>query len=273
MVRSEGSLKMMTCWLFGIRHSMIDTRQAVELIMDRPATQAFAYVATPNAVHVVNVNRREGAYIMGLRDAWLVCCDSRVVRALGRRLAGRRLPLAPGSDLTAALFEHAIRPDDAVTVIGGDAALADSLRLRFGLRQLHLHAPPYGFIEDEGEIDRCIAFVRDHPARFVFIACGAPRSELLAARIRATGCAVGVGLCVGASLLFVTGRVARAPHVMQRLGLEWLHRLILEPRRLGRRLWSDQLPLIPIAIGYLLNPAKRSGHRLPPLRGLDHGEG
>jgi exopolysaccharide biosynthesis WecB/TagA/CpsF family protein len=77
--------------------------------------------------------------------------------------------------------------------------------------------------------------VAANPARFVFLCVGAPQQEMVAKAILDRGDARGVGLCVGASLEFLTGRVARAPLWMQRARLEWLHRLASEPRRLGRR--------------------------------------
>jgi len=69
----------------------------------------------------------------------------------------------------------------------------------------------------------------------VLFAVGAPQSELLCAEIAARGGARGVALCIGASLEFLTGAKRRAPRWMQRAGLEWLFRLLSEPRRLWRR--------------------------------------
>ena len=86
---------------------------------------------------------------------------------------------------------------------------------------------------------QAVEFVLAHPARFVFLAVGSPRQEILAAAIHATGRATGVGLCIGASLEFVAGHVPRAPLWMQRSGLEWLHRLAREPRRLAGRYLRD----------------------------------
>jgi exopolysaccharide biosynthesis WecB/TagA/CpsF family protein len=94
---------------------------------------------------------------------------------------------------------------------------------------------------------RCIRFVEENPARYVFLATGAPRSEALAARIAARGLAVGTGLPIGSSLHFVAGLRRRAPGWVQRLGLEWLHRLALEPRRLWRRVFVDSLPVLRLA--------------------------
>jgi N-acetylglucosaminyldiphosphoundecaprenol N-acetyl-beta-D-mannosaminyltransferase len=66
---------------------------------------------------------------------------------------------------------------------------------------------------------------------------GSPRQEYwLAENLRATGCGAGIG--VGGSFDVIGGRIERAPRVVRRLGLEWLYRLVKEPRR-----WRRQLAL------------------------------
>ena len=81
----------------------------------------------------------------------------------------------------------------------------------------------------------CAQFVADHPARYVFICVGSPQQEMVAKACLDRGDCVGLGLCVGASLDFIGGRVLRAPKWMQQLRLEWFYRLISEPKRLWKR--------------------------------------
>jgi exopolysaccharide biosynthesis WecB/TagA/CpsF family protein len=107
-------------------------------------------------------------------------------------------------------------------------------------------------IHNPEAIAACAAFVRDNPSRFVFLACGAPQSEVLGLYILKQGEASGLGLCVGASLLFLTGIIRRAPHRWRACGLEWLYRLLQEPRRLARRLVTGQLPFLWVAVRYRL---------------------
>ncbi len=233
---------------FGTHFSKLNTAEALAAIMARPVDAPFAYVCTPNAVHVVNYERGEPRFRAGIDGAWLRLCDSRVVARLAALTSGLQLPLALGSDLTLMMVrDGVVGPDDRVTVIGGTSAMEQRLRDRFGWRHLDRHDPPFGFITDPAEVDRCVDFVLAHPARFVFLACGAPQSELLGLRITERGGAVGTGLCIGAALLFATGLEARAPRLMQRAGLEWLHRLALEPRRMSQRLVKSQLPLLWLA--------------------------
>lgn len=229
----------------GQRLALLDVAGAAAMIAGRPAAAPFAYVVTPNAQHFVRLGRlRDERFQAAYDGAWLRLCDSQVVRKLARLLFAKDLPHAAGSDLTAYMLANTIRPDDPVTVIGGGDELRRRLVAQFQLRRLHLHAPPMGLGDKPDEQARCIRFVVDHPARYVFLAVGAPTSEYLAHRIAQDGRATGVGLCIGSSLNFATGMVHRAPPIYRRLGLEWLHRLALNPRGHARRVFVDSLPLL-----------------------------
>ena len=234
--------------VFGTRFSSLDTREALAAIVARPLNAPFAYVATPNAVHVVNYDAGNPQFVAGINGAWLRLNDSRVVTRLAWMLLGKHLKLAPGSDLTALMTTSGMYANDAVTIIGGTAEMERRLRERFGWNNISRHEPPLGLVEDRAAMQRCIDFVVAHPSRYVFLACGAPQSEMLGLQIAIDGRAVGTGLCIGASLLFVTGLQQRAPVVMQRAGLEWLHRLLCDPRRMSRRLFKGQLPLLSLAL-------------------------
>jgi N-acetylglucosaminyldiphosphoundecaprenol N-acetyl-beta-D-mannosaminyltransferase len=78
------------------------------------------------------------------------------------------------------------------------------------------------------------ARMRAAGADAVWVGLGAPKQDLMAARLRDLDAAPTI-FCVGAAFDFVAGTVKRAPRWMQRTGLEWLHRLLSEPRRLWRR--------------------------------------
>ncbi|WP_207482941.1 WecB/TagA/CpsF family glycosyltransferase [Arenibaculum pallidiluteum] len=248
-------------WFLGVRLAMLGIEEAAHRIAERPPTAPFAYVVTPNAQHVVRIDRGDPAFLRGYEAAWMRLCDSQIMRLLGRVLFGRRLPLAAGSDLTLHLLRQHVAPDDAVTVIGGNAELAARLCARHGLRRLAQHVPPMGFYRDPAEIARCVRFVLDNPARYVFLAVGAPQSEDLAASIAGTGQATGVGLCIGSSLHFATGLVSRAPAWSRRLGMEWLYRLAQNPRRHARRVFVESFPLVGVALRHCVGAAPRLGSR------------
>ncbi len=246
-----------TKWALGTEFSDIDLNETLRIAAERPAEAEFAYICTPNAVHVVNYARNEPRFRAGIDGGWLNICDSRVMARLVQAAFGIKLKLALGSDLTTALLQDVVRKDDPITVIGGDAVLTERLREQFKLQRLELYSPPFGFIKDPVAVQKCVDFVHAHPARFVFLACGAPQSELLGLRIREAGGATGLGLCIGSALLFTTGLTKRAPEIWQRLGLEWLHRLLGDPGRMSRRLLRDQLPLLRLVARFSFNAELR----------------
>jgi exopolysaccharide biosynthesis WecB/TagA/CpsF family protein len=221
--------------LLNIRFDSLDTAGAVARLAGRDPAAPFAYVVTPNVDDVLRLTERAGPELRAIYErAWLSTCDSRVLRMLaGWR--GVRLGLAPGSDIAARLFDEVIGPDDPITMVGGTDTVAAALRDRYRLTRLAHHNPPMGFINNPAAVQECEDFVAAHPARFVLLCLGSPRQQILAARIAASGRATGVALCIGAAVEFVTGVKKRAPGWMQGLNLEWLHRLLSEPRRLWRR--------------------------------------
>jgi exopolysaccharide biosynthesis WecB/TagA/CpsF family protein len=101
------------------------------------------------------------------------------------------------------------------------------------------YAPPMGFDDDPAAFARARDVVCASEAAPVLLAIGSHRQERLAQAVWQEGDATGLGLCVGAALLFAAARVRRAPVWMQGLALEWLLRLALEPQRLARRYGLD----------------------------------
>ncbi|MEP9366386.1 WecB/TagA/CpsF family glycosyltransferase [Xanthobacter sp. VNH20] len=240
----------------GVRISCLDVPAAAARIAARGADAPFAYVVTPNAQHFVRLGRLKDARFADAYDhAWLRLLDGKTPRALARRVFGLDLPHAAGSDLTAYLFAHHIAPGDSVTVIGGGEEMRRRLMDRFGLKAVNLLNPSMGFITKPEEVEACVDFVLAHPARYVFFAVGAPASEYMARMVEKRGGAVGTGLCVGSSLNFVTGIVQRAPEFYRKFGLEWLHRLMLNPRGHARRVFVESMPLLLMVADARRNPA------------------
>lgn len=228
----------------GIDFDPLDTEAAVEWLTQVTADTPFRYVVTPNVDHVVRLEAlgekdAGGAELWrAYRGAALVLCDSRVLARLAR-VYGITLPVAPGSDLTVRLFAEVAQAGDRIAIIGGDQALLNALQARFARLDFVQHIPPMGMLRNPAALDAAAGFGRDSGARFVLLAVGSPQQELLAARIAAGGGARGCGLCIGASLDFIVGRQRRAPRLVQRLGLEWAHRLVSQPGRLWRRYLVD----------------------------------
>lgn len=206
----------------------------------RSVDSGFAYLVTPNVDHIVRLSKldQDSAEWRAYRNATWRLCDSRILSALAAR-RGIHLPVVTGSDLTARLLRDIAAPGDRICLIGGqpgDVEALAALRPDISFAQ---HIPPRDLHSDAEGRATAARFLVASAARFVLIAVGSPQQELIAAAAAAIPDARGTALCVGASIDFLTGRARRAPRWMQRLSLEWLHRLLLDPRRLWRRYLLD----------------------------------
>lgn len=197
--------------------------------------ERYGYVVTPNVDHLIRYYE-DPTFRAQYRAAEYILMDSRFAARLVRLLKGVRLPVCTGSDLTAQLLTKVVRPADRIVMIGGSDEQARQIAAKFGLTNLKHHNPPMGFIRDPAAVEECLKFVESmSPFRFCFLAVGSPQQEALAQALRARGTARGLALCIGASLNFITGQERRAPVWMQKLALEWLFRLLQNPKRLARR--------------------------------------
>jgi len=221
---------------FDFQQSGVDA--VLEKISSRRPDLPFAYVVTPNVDHVVRLERIRSDLWPAYRRAWLTLCDSRILARLADK-AGVHLPVVPGSDLTAALFDRVIKPDDRVAILGGSPEMIAKLCHRYGLNNVQHFNPPMGFIHDAHQRSCAINFLVQARARYTVLAVGSPQQEILAWKVHMSGAATGIGLCVGASLDFLCSEKTRAPRMFQQLSLEWLYRLAQEPRRMWRRYLVD----------------------------------
>ncbi len=210
-------------------------------------------IATLNLDHLVKL-RKADRFRQAYERQDLVVADGHPVVWLSR-LARRPVSLVPGSDLIGPLARLAAEEGVDVALVGATdatlAAAADRLRERTpGLRIVARIAPEHGF-EPEGEAaDAVIAALEAAGARLVLVALGAPKQEIFAARARAALPEVGFA-SIGAGLDFLAGSQQRAPRWMRRLALEWLWRVLTEPRRLARRYFDCLLILPKLTIAVL----------------------
>lgn len=195
--------------------------------------RGFGYLVTPNVDHLVRLNANE-ALKPYYENAWLNVSDSRILEILAK-LSGFALPACPGSDLTAQLFEKEIKPNEPVGIIGCDKEIIDIVSQKYGLQNIKWYDAPMGLKNKPDEVKKCAEFIKNNPARFHFICVGSPQQEMVALSTKELGGAHGIGLCVGASLDFLAGKIERAPLWMQKARLEWLHRLASEPKRMWKR--------------------------------------
>lgn len=195
----------------------------------------FAYVVTPNADHIIRYCD-DSQFRELYKDAAYILLDSRFLSYIFRRTHRIFARVCAGSDLTAKLFTEVILPTDPIVLIGGTTTQAEQLRRKYSLQDLRHYNPPMGFIKDADAVETCLQFIENNsPFRFCLLAVGCPQQEMIARQLKQRGRALGMALCIGASVNFLTGDEQRAPKWLQKLGCEWLYRLLQDPKRLAKR--------------------------------------
>ena len=228
-----------------------DRVRLLDDVRHRLRTGAGFAVATLNLDHLVKLGR-----VAGFREAYrrqdLVTADGNPIVWLSR-LAGRPVSLVPGSDLVEPLSALAAEEGQPVALLGStEEALREAARhlcAQFpALRIVACLAPGAGFDPAGAEADRMIAALGASGARLTFLALGAPKQEIFAARCREALPRAGF-VSVGAGLDFLARAQRRAPLWARRCALEWLWRMLTNPRRLARRYAACALALPGLALG------------------------
>ena len=153
-----------------------------------------------------------------------------------------------GSTLVLTLSGAAATAGASVFLLGGNPGTADAagevLAGNYpGIRVAGTLCPPFGFEDDPEWMDRIARSLRDAAPDIVFVGMGCPKQERLIVALR-DHLPHSWFIPCGISFSFLAGEVQRAPVVVQRLGLEWLHRLVQEPRRLVRRYLVHGIPFM-----------------------------
>jgi N-acetylglucosaminyldiphosphoundecaprenol N-acetyl-beta-D-mannosaminyltransferase len=222
----------------------VSMREAVDRVLgwcDDARGEACRYVVTPNVDNAVLFQRRNdlrAAYA----DSALVLADGAPI-VYASRLLQRSLPeRVAGSDLVPCLFASTRRPLKAF-LLGAAPGVAQTAATRIERRWRNVkvvgcYSPPIGFENDGAENERILTAVAAAAPDILVVGLGAPKQELWVHRNRHLLQAK-VAICAGATIDFLAGHRRRSPVWMRRAGLEWLHRVCSEPRRLAARYARD----------------------------------
>lgn len=198
-------------------------------------------VATAN-LDFLEIARRHDALRACLQGADLVTADGAPLLWLSR-LAGEPIPeRVAGADFVPLLVGEAAARGRSVYFLGGDDGVAERtievLRARYPELKVAGFSSPFLDLDDEAGCRAAAAEVAATSPDLVLVAFGCPKQDLFIERhLHDLGCHVAVG--VGGTFNFIIGRVKRSPLLLQKLGLEWLWRFAVEPRRLFMRYWRD----------------------------------
>jgi len=243
----------------GVPIDPVDMDGALSELRGALSARRQVQVATVNLDFLVRAQRHaELRAVLGRSE--LNLADGMPVVWLSR-LLGRAVPSrVAGADMAPLLVAEAAAQGLGVFLLGGEEGVAQAAATRLvrehpGLRAVGWHQPPRARLE-EMDNERLVEVVAASGAELLLVALGNPKQELWIDRYRHRLPSVAVAVGVGCVLDLWAGRVERAPAWMQRGGLEWLHRLLAEPRRLAGRHASGMVWLLVLASRSLFERAR-----------------
>jgi N-acetylglucosaminyldiphosphoundecaprenol N-acetyl-beta-D-mannosaminyltransferase len=210
--------------------------EALGQIADWAMKGQSRYVCLCNA-HSVVTGRTRRDFGRAIARADMVAADGAPVAWMMRKLGHRTQERLSGPDLMWNYLAQAAPRSESIYLYGGTPETLEALQTKLasafpGVRIAGADSPPFRKLspeEDAQAVDR----INSSGATTVWISLGCPKQELWMAEHAGRVKAVMVG--VGAAFNFHSGLIKRAPFWMQKASLEWMHRLLSDPLRLGKR--------------------------------------
>lgn len=210
-------------------------------------------------VHGVMESQRDPELLRIHNDSGLTTPDGMPMVWSGRRAGAGWMERVYGPDLMLAVCERGVDRGWTHFFYGGAEGvpelLAEKLTARFpGLEVVGTYSPPFRPLTEEEEAE-VASLIEAAAPTFVWVGLSTPKQERWMAAFRSRLSAPAI-LGVGAAFDMHAGRLPQAPRWMQRSGLEWLYRLIKEPRRLWRRYFRNNPAFM---LGIVRRPPRLSG--------------
>lgn len=248
-----------THYVLGMRLDYLDWPQAIEQVINAAQMGQSAYCCIPDVNQCV-LSHDQPSHREIVNDAMLVMSDSTVLQRVRALLYGvRPVVTIKGADMMSELCRRAASDGIPIALVGGKnekvlRQLTDALSSRFPAIDITLaYSPPFRpmtEVEDSELVNR----INSSGAKLVFVGLGCPKQERWMALHKGRVQAMMIG--VGAAFDFLSGAVKPSPSWVHEAGLEWLYRLLREPRRL----WKRYLGVAPRFLWLLLVRSVRATH-------------
>jgi N-acetylglucosaminyldiphosphoundecaprenol N-acetyl-beta-D-mannosaminyltransferase len=220
-------------------------------------------VFTPNVDHLMKL-QHDPEFMAAYQQADYRVCDSQILIYASRFLGKPIKAKISGSDLFPMFCEHhKDKGQTKIFLLGGAEGIAKQAQQRINERIgrniiIAAHSPSFGFEKNQQECQYIVDLINRSPANVLVVGVGAPKQEIWISQYRPLLPKISIFLAVGAAIDFEAGNKPRAPKLMSDLGIEWLYRLVTEPKRLWKRYLIDDLPFITLVLKQKLQETWRS---------------
>ena len=203
-------------------------------------------LVTPNVDHLVKLQHDREFYEVYQQAEWVVC-DSKILYLLSKLLKHPLPEAIPGSSFfTTYYMYHKDSPDCKIFLLGAMNGVAQKAMERINEkvgRQIVVgaYSPSYGFEEKDEENKAVYEMINKSGANVVLVGLGCPKQEKWIFGHKNNMPNVHIWMALGATIDFEAGNIKRAPKIFQELYLEWFYRFLIEPRRMFKRYFVDDM--------------------------------
>jgi N-acetylglucosaminyldiphosphoundecaprenol N-acetyl-beta-D-mannosaminyltransferase len=205
------------------------------------------FVITPNVDLMMKLQRNQ-AFFQAYQSADFRICDSQILLYVAQFLGTPIREKICGSNLFPAFYRYYSHDENMrIFLLGAAPGVAQQAQQKINAKVgrdiiVAAHSPSFGFEQDMAECADIVRRINASGATVLAVGLGAPKQELWITQHRHLLPNIKVFMAIGATLNFEAGSVSRAPQWLSDVGLEWLYRLICEPRRLWKRYLGDAIP-------------------------------
>ena len=203
-------------------------------------------LVTPNVDHLVKLQRDKEFYEIYQQAEWIVC-DSKILYMLSKLLKTSLPEAIPGSSFfTSYYMYHKDDPNCKIFLLGAMDCVAQKAMERINEkvgRQMVVgaYSPSYGFEKKEEENHAIYELINRSGANVVLVGVGCPKQEKWIFKHKGQMPGVDLWMALGATIDFEAGNMKRAPKIFQDLAMEWFYRFLMEPRRMFKRYFVDDM--------------------------------
>lgn len=223
--------------VLGVSVSITNMQNAMDVADDLIRAGRRGYICV-TGVHGVMESQSDEDLLHTHNESLLTVPDGMPLVWLGKLQGHNNIGRVYGPDFMIELSRRAVERQYKVFLYGGAPGVAQDLKLSLetkcpGLKVVGTHTPPFRPLNEAEELD-LIGQVAECKPDIMWVGLSTPKQERFMAKyLPLLSCNLLVG--VGAAFDIHTGRIADSPALLKKCGLQWLHRLFQEPKRLWRR--------------------------------------
>ncbi len=228
--------KLRYCEILGTRINVTNMQDTLSYIDKHLNALRGKYICVSN-VHTTVMSYENKKYRTIQNSAAMALPDGAPLSSYSRRMGFRDAKRVTGPDLMVELFRISRKKGYRHFFYGATQQTLDAMKSVLerdypGIAIAGMYAPPFRPLTEKEDAE-IIQRINDASPDFVWVGLGAPKQEEWMYAHRGKLCAVSLG--VGAGFDYLAGNIKRAPRIMQKLCLEWLYRLLQDPKRLWKR--------------------------------------